>query len=110
MRIEPQRMDETQQRLTTFGKFGIGDIRVFRDTERDDQAAAPHMERGEGRAAFPDQIVEAGKPLPRDRLVEPASLIARRDPWGDGLTDPRASGSKHRPEGPRGTAIVGTQN
>src|SRR3546814_20121355 len=69
-------MDETQPRLTTFGQFGIGDIRVFRDTERDDQAAAPHMERGEGRAAFPDQIVEAGQPLPGDRLVRHDLFIA----------------------------------
>src|SRR3546814_17132003 len=49
MRIEPQRMDETQQRLTTFGKFGLGDIRVFRNTERDDQEAATNRERGKGR-------------------------------------------------------------
>src|SRR3546814_8823770 len=49
MRIEPKRMDETQQRLTTFATCGIGDIRVFRVTERDEQTAAPHMEREIGR-------------------------------------------------------------
>src|SRR3546814_16019286 len=90
MRIEPQRMDETQQRLTTFGKFGIGDIRVFRDTERADQAAAPHMERGEGRAAFPDQLVETGKPLPRARHGDPASFIPRSATSGDDQADTRA--------------------
>src|SRR3546814_9535966 len=98
-------MEETQQRLTTFGKFGIGDIRVFRDSERDDQAAAPHMERGEGRAAFPDQIVEAGKPLPRDRLVDPALFIARREPWGDDLPDPRAREIEHLQAGPLGQSF-----
>src|SRR3546814_16011059 len=98
-------MEETQQRLTTFGKFGIGDIRVFRHTERDDQAAAPHMERGDGRAAFPDQIVEAGKPLPRDRLVDPALFLARREPWGSVLPYPPAREIEHLSAGPLWTSL-----
>src|SRR3546814_20746668 len=63
------------------------------------------MERGEGRAAFPDQSVEAGKPLPRDRLVDPALFIARREPWGDDLPDPRAREIEHLQAGPLGQSF-----
>src|SRR3546814_1482109 len=63
------------------------------------------MERGEGRAAFPDQSVEAGKPLPRDRLVDPALFIARREPWGDDLPDPRSREIEHLQAGPLGQSF-----
>src|SRR3546814_16526544 len=49
MRIELKRMHETQQRLPTFGKYGIGEIRVFQVTEREDKAADPNLYRWEDR-------------------------------------------------------------
>ena len=54
------------------------------------------------RTALPDEIVEPGNPFARDRLVDAALLVARREPRRDLPVDARAREIEHLQAGSLG--------
>src|SRR3546814_9123083 len=72
-------MEHAHQPFAAFGEFGIGHAAGHRHAARDDQPDVAGMEGRMRPARAPDEIVKALGARPRDRLVDPALLIARSE-------------------------------
>src|SRR3546814_15034296 len=98
-------MEHAHQPVAGFGEFGIGHAAGHRHAERDDQPDVAGMEGRMRRARAPDAIVKALGARPRDRLVDPALLIARSEPWADHPATPRGCDVQDLAAGARQSAL-----
>ena len=89
--LQPERMEHAHQAFAAFGQLGIGHAAGNRHAERDDHPDIAGMEGRMRRARIPDEIIQALCPRPGDGLVDPALLVARGEPGGDDIADPRGS-------------------